>query len=156
MKKSLIIVLAVILIGGGVLAFALTREDNNDTAANTGTNTQPSHDDHEHDHDHAHHHEQDESAQQPAAESATIIYTDNGFNPSSYKVKSGSTVVVKNESSQVLEFSSDDHPAHTDNSELNMTALSPGESGEFKPERTGRWGFHNHENAAHTGSLVVE
>ena len=87
---------------------------------------------------------------------ATITYGDAGFSPSVYKVKTNDSVRVANNSSRDLEFSSDDHPVHTDEPELNMKKLAPGESGTFTVTKTGTWGFHNHLDDRHTGSLEVE
>lgn len=89
------------------------------------------------------------------AESATITYTDEGFSPSALKVKAGTTIRVVNNASDALEFSSDNHPTHLKNSELNMDVLAAGESGTFTVTRTGEYGFHDHLNAANEGSLTV-
>lgn len=85
----------------------------------------------------------------------TITYTDEGFQTSSTTVPAGSTIVVVNESSGTLQFASNPHPQHTDNSELNLPTLAPGERESMVVEQTGTWGFHNHLNDSHTGSLTV-
>lgn len=87
---------------------------------------------------------------------ATIVYTDNGFEPSSVTVKAGDTVRVENKSSMPLSFNSDDHPSHTKQSELNVGDVPRGGSRDFTVTKTGTWGFHNHENASDTGELIVE
>lgn len=97
----------------------------------------------------------EEETEQPA-ETVTITYTDNGFSPENYTVKSGTKVVVKNNSSNDLQFSSDDHPTHRENPELNTQTIGPGEIAEFTPKTTGTWGFHDHLNDSHTGTLMVE
>ncbi len=89
-------------------------------------------------------------------QSVTIVYSGSGFEPSRYAVASGDTVTIRNGSGRILDFASDDHPAHTDNSELNVGAIQPGQSRQFTPTRTGTWGFHNHEFDAHSGVLVVQ
>ncbi len=89
------------------------------------------------------------------ASGATIVFTDNGFSPQNYTVKKGQAVTVKNTSSSDVQFSSDDHPAHTDDPELNMSVLKPGESGTFTPPRAGTHGFHDHLQDQFTGTLVV-
>lgn len=91
----------------------------------------------------------------PTSTGTTITYTDNGFSPSSYTAKVGSTITVINNSKMDLEFSSDDHPAHTDYTELNMGTQKPGESVTFNVSKTGSWGFHDHLHAEYTGTLVV-
>lgn len=88
-------------------------------------------------------------------ETVTITYTDDGFSPSSYMIKVGGTVTVVNNSSHDLEFSSDNHPTHTKETELNMDILKPGKSGTFTVTKVGTWGFHNHLRDQDTGSLMV-
>lgn len=136
MKKNLIIVAAVI-VAALVLVFGLSSTTNSPAP----DDPQPS---------------QDTTRQTEASADVTITYTDSGFENAAYAVKSGGTVTVQNDSSETLEFSSDDHPAHTDNPELNMDALDPGESGQFTPQQTGEWGFHNHLFSNHSGVLTVQ
>lgn len=104
--------------------------------------------------------ESQDTAQPQSDESApqavTIIYTDRGFSQNTYKVAAGGTVTVQNDSGRVLEFSSDNHPSHTKNPELNMDALQPGGTTQFTVQQSGSWGFHNHLQASHTGILTVE
>jgi len=91
-----------------------------------------------------------------AAESVEIIFTDDGFEKSVYGVKSGGEVTVKNNSSGDLQFSSDDHPTHLDDTELNLDVLAAGESTTFSPETTGTWGVHDHLHDQFTTTLVVK
>lgn len=93
--------------------------------------------------------------EEATATTATITYTDQGFSPVTLTVKKGATVRVVNNASDPLEFSSDNHPTHQDNSELNMDVLNAGESGSFTVTKTGEYGFHDHLNAANEGSLTV-
>lgn len=86
----------------------------------------------------------------------TITYTDNGFEPSSVTVKAGEVVKVVNNSSSSLQFSSDDHPTHTHDPELNQSVQASGESVTFTLERPGEWGFHDHLNSRHTGIITVK
>lgn len=94
--------------------------------------------------------------QAEAGQTVTITYTDDGFSPNSYTVKANGRVTVMNNSSRDLEFSSNDHPVHTDEPELNMSVLQPGKSGTFTVTKTGTWGFHNHLRAEDTGKLIVQ
>lgn len=89
------------------------------------------------------------------AETATITYTDQGFSPSTLTVKAGATIRVVNNASDALEFSSDNHPTHLGNLELNMDALNAGEAGIFTVTKTGEYGFHDHLNASNEGTLTV-
>lgn len=86
----------------------------------------------------------------------TITYDGNTFSLSSSTVKSGGTVKVTNSSTKNLEFDSDPHPAHTNNTELNAGGIQPGKSVVFTLEKKGKWGFHNHLNASQKGELTVE
>jgi plastocyanin len=87
----------------------------------------------------------------------TITYDGSSFSLSANSVKSGGTVKVMNTSSNKnLEFDSDPHPAHTNNSELNAGAIQPGKSVVFTLDKKGKWGFHNHLNSSQHGELTVE
>lgn len=86
----------------------------------------------------------------------TITYDGNGFTLTGTTVKSGDTVKVANKSTKELEFDSDPHPAHTDNSELNAGRIPAGRSATFTLTTKGKWGFHNHLNASQKGELTVE
>jgi plastocyanin len=86
----------------------------------------------------------------------TIIYDGASFNLSAASVKSGGIVRVINKSQKNLEFDSDPHPVHTDNTELNAGGIEPGKSATFTLTTKGSWGFHNHLNASQKGELTVE
>lgn len=87
---------------------------------------------------------------------ATITYSDNGFNPSSLTVSAGDTITIKNASTENLQFSSDNHPAHTNNQELNQIELAPDQSQTITLTKKGIWGYHNHLNPDRTGTITVE
>jgi plastocyanin len=91
-----------------------------------------------------------------ATPAATITYTDNGFEPMTTKVKSGDTVKVINNSSHSLQFSSDPHPVHTTNKELNEETISAGASSSFTVTKTGTFGYHDHLDSQNVGTLIVE
>ncbi len=84
-----------------------------------------------------------------------ILFTNDGFDKQNYSVAKGKTVTVENDSTLVLQFSSDEHPTHTNNPELNMEAIQPGQQRTFTPERTGEWGIHDHEHPEFTTKLTV-
>jgi plastocyanin len=87
---------------------------------------------------------------------STITYDGSNFDISSATIKSGDRVKIVNDSQTALEFDSDPHPVHTDNKELNVDNVKPGESKTFTITKTGTWGFHNHLNASQRGSITVE
>lgn len=155
MNKGVIIgiVVAVLVVAGGV--FALTNKDDNKddtgstpTTSNTSTDSQSSTPSNENSSNST------SNTDQNAA--ATITYTSSGFSPATLTVKSGTVVTVKNNSSDPLQFSSDPHPQHTDNTELNMSVLAAGKSGTFTVTKMGTWGYHDHLNSSMTGTIDVQ
>jgi len=97
----------------------------------------------------------------PAAESssqatATITYSDSGFSPSLTTVKAGDTVAIKNTSSGDLQFDSDPHPVHTDDTELNVGTVAPGQTATFTVTTKGTFGFHNHLNPGDKASITIQ
>ena len=90
-----------------------------------------------------------------ATSTVVITYTNDGFTPTEPMVKKGGTVTVRNNSSRDLQFSSDPHPAHTGEAELNLPRLAPGKSTSFTVTRTGSFGFHDHLAEQYTGTLMV-
>lgn len=94
--------------------------------------------------------------EEATGETVEIIYTDSGFEKATYTAAPGDTIKVVNNSSEALQFSSDDHPTHLENSELNQPALAAGESQEFTVQTLGTWGIHDHLKDNNTTTLVVE
>jgi len=151
MKTILIVVVAILILGGGV--FALTRksdkpaatdtttstntESNTSTSSDTPTTTSPTQND-------------DQNS------ATTITYTDSGFSPKTLTVKSGTTVTIKNASSGPLQFDSNPHPDHTDNTELNVGVVASRQSRTFTVTRTGTFGYHNHLNDSEQGTIIVQ
>lgn len=142
-----IIGVVIALVLGGLVVYALmnNREPEQPTTTNETTTTET----------------QDADITTPpeeedaVTEGTTITFSDSGFSPSSLSVKAGTEVTVKNESSKDVQFSSDDHPTHTEQNELNLAALAPGESATFTPSKVGTWGFHDHLSPDFTGVLEV-
>ena len=99
--------------------------------------------------------ERDNEVAPNPSERMTITFTDSGFEPSELTVKKGTVITIKNESSRGVEFSSDDHPAHRDNTEMNMNTLAPGESGSYTATAVGEWGYHDHIDESKTGTITV-
>lgn len=143
MKKVLILILAVAVLAG--IALAMNNDDKKiDNAANSSnTNsdqnptTQPADD-------------TDKGSVQ------TITYINGGFSPEKLTTKAGENVVIENKSNTVIQFNSDEHPEHTDNSELNVGTVQPGEKKTFVLTRLGTYGFHDHLNPSATGEIVVQ
>jgi plastocyanin len=150
MNKSIIIgIIAVLVLGvGGYLVFhkSAPTQPTNSNASNSSNSTDTSSQ------------AQDESSSTAPAGTvaATITYGKDGFSPATTTVKSGDTVMIKNESSESVQFDSDPHPDHTDDVELNVGVIAPGESATFKVTKTGSHGYHNHLNSTRRGTLVVQ
>ena len=87
---------------------------------------------------------------------ATITYSDSGFSPNKTTVKSGDAVAIKNTSSHAMQLDSNPHPVHTDDTELNIGTVSPGQTITFTVTKKGTFGFHNHLNPSDTGTIVIQ
>jgi cytoskeletal protein RodZ len=90
-----------------------------------------------------------------ATESPEIVFDGNSFSPRTIEVTSGSKIVIRNNSSRTVDFTSDPHPIHTNNSELNIGSIAPGGSREATLTRKGTWGYHDHNSEQFTGTIVV-
>lgn len=150
MNKSLIAILIVLLAAIGVGgAVVLNKNSDNKTtpsSSNTSTNDDAS----------ANTTPADTTTDQETQNSSTITYSDDGFSPVTLTVKSGTKITIVNDSSRILQFDSDPHPAHTDNPELNVGTISPGQSKTISVTKTGNHGYHNHLKDEDQGTLVVE
>ena len=87
---------------------------------------------------------------------ATIIYSNNGFSPGTTSVKAGDVVAVSNTSTSDLQMQSNPHPAHTDDTDLNVGLVSTGKTKNFTVTKTGTFGFHNHLNPSDTAKITIE
>lgn len=95
--------------------------------------------------------------QPPAPQAAVVIYTDNGYSPAELRVKAGTTVIFKNQSSGPVRTASNPHPVHTDLPGFDAKAgTAPGESYSFKFTQKGTWGYHNHLEPSDGGQIIVE
>lgn len=141
MRRIIIGVVVLALIAAGAFFLAQNAAEK-ETSNNTGTTRTES-----------------EPAAEPAEEQQTetiISFSGSGFDPDPLTVPVGTTVTVTNNSSQTIQFDSDPHPQHTDNTELNLETISPGESDTFIANTVGTFGYHNHLNPSQTGTLIVE
>ena len=105
------------------------------------------------------------SQEMPPAGQNIVVYTDNGYSPNPIKIKVGDTVTFKNESSQSMWTASAMHPTHNQYPTTGgcwgstfdaCQGIQPGDSWSFKFDLAGNWKYHNHLNATHFGSIVVE
>lgn len=145
---AIVIIVAILAIGGVVAALMMNRDTaapsttQNDTTGDTGpsTTTQPA--------------PNDESAS-TESQTATITFSDDGFTPSTLTVKKGAKVTVQNNSSKSVQFSSANHPTHTENPEMNLRTLAPGESASYTASTVGTHGYHDHIDESKTGKVIV-
>jgi hypothetical protein len=86
---------------------------------------------------------------------ATITYTGTGFEPNLATIQVNKTIRVRNRSIRVLKFVSDPYPTQTDEPELNIGTINPGESKTLYISQKGTWGYHNALDASETGRLIV-
>lgn len=90
----------------------------------------------------------------PAAN--TIVFDGNTFNPETLTVKSGTSITIKNTSSVDVQFDSDPHPVHSDDTDLNVGNIAPGESTTFTVTKVGSFSYHDHLDPGVQGKIVVE
>lgn len=98
----------------------------------------------------------DTTANTDTKPAVVITYTNDGFSPKFITAKVGDVIEINNQSSQSLQFSSDPHPAHTKNSELNQPTISAGARQTFTVTKKGTFGFHNNLDSRQSGTLTVE
>ncbi len=147
MKAVIIAIVALLVIAGGVFALTNKSDKKVETKQDTTQSTPAETNNNPNDQQNTNVNEQN---------GTTITYSNDGFSPTTLTVKAGSTITVKNTSSRTLQFASDPHPAHTDNSELNVGSISTGESKSFTINKTGNFSFHNHLNPSEKGTIAVE
>ncbi|PIR53184.1 hypothetical protein COU76_02405 [Candidatus Peregrinibacteria bacterium CG10_big_fil_rev_8_21_14_0_10_49_10] len=98
-----------------------------------------------------------EPAQSNNQETKIVTYTTAGFSPTILRMKKGEYVEFRNESNGMLWIASDPHPYHTNLPSFDsLKAYKQGESYVYTFTKIGTWGFHNHLNPSHKGTIVVE
>ncbi len=135
--KFLTVVIVLVVVGGGALYYAWKKGVDKTASSVTTTNTE-------------------NNTDNTAPVAASISYDGNGFSPDSITVKSGDKVTIKNDSQNDLNFKSNPHPIHTDNTELNVGEVAPGESKTFTVTKVGTWGYHNHLSQTQQGTIIVQ
>ncbi|MEX1027362.1 MAG: hypothetical protein WD049_05055 [Candidatus Paceibacterota bacterium] len=98
---------------------------------------------------------------------AVVRYTAGGFEPGSVVIEQGETVQFVNESGRDMWVASAMHPTHEAYAGTTLREHCPDGSGAFDQcevgdqfsftfEQVGEWNYHNHANASHFGTVVVE
>lgn len=152
MKKSYVVLIIVVILAAIGGAIALTKNsDNNSTTNGYQAKSSPQKKTNS-----ASGISKATTAGNTQTASAAITYSDSGFSPSTLTVKSGDKVVIKNTASDELQFNSDPHPSHTEDTELNIGSVSAGQEQSFTITMTGSFGYHNHLNPSEKGMIVVQ
>lgn len=91
-----------------------------------------------------------------ASTGTAVRITTSGFSPSTVTVKVGTVVTWTNGSGDTARVSSDPHPTHTTLPGFDSTSLGGDETYTFTFTKVGTWGYHNHEDPAMTGTVIVQ
>lgn len=105
----------------------------------------------------------------PTQGATVVTYTDTGFSPASVTVSVGDTVRFVNSGTRDMWVGADEHPTHTEydgtskdehcpntTGAFDQCARSgPGTSWEFTFTKAGSFGYHNHAESDHVGTVVV-
>lgn len=153
-KAVWIIVLILLLLIVGYLAFAMGNEPARDTAESTEPSTTT-----------------EATTTPPDTDPVAISYDGESFSPADVTVPLGTTITWTNTSGERMWVASDDHPTHTRYEGSSVSehcesgaATSPsvfdqcgaGTEYSFTFTKTGSWGYHNHANASAGGTITVE
>lgn len=148
MGKKVIIALIIIIVLGAAGAYLATNK-NSDSNTETPATTPKTSQNNSNTTD-------DTTNNNTQSVAATITYSNDGFSPSTITVQAGDTVAIKNASDHDMQFDSDPHPVHTDDTDLNAGLVSPGQTITFTVNKTGTFGYHNHLNPSQTGTIVIQ
>lgn len=91
---------------------------------------------------------------QAGAGESTVLYTDDGFVPSSLTVSVDTTVTFINEADLPMWVASNPHPVHTDYPDFDQR--QEGDSYSFIFTEAGSFSYHNHMVPTDTGTVIVE
>lgn len=137
---AIVAVVLVVIIAGG--AIWLSRRNTHSSNNNTSSSTIPP--------------SQGANTGVTQSVAATITYDGSNFSPQLTTVKSGNTVKITNNSQQEISFNSNPHPVHTDDTDLNVGTVEPGQSKTFAVTKKGSFGYHNHLDPSQTGNITIQ
>ena len=85
-----------------------------------------------------------------------VDYTASGFTPAEVTIKKGEMVKFVNRTEDPMGVASAPHPVHTDYPGFDQGKSSASGMNEysFTFDKVGTWGYHNHENPVHRGTVV--
>ena len=94
-----------------------------------------------------------------------VTYSDSGFSPATVNIKRGDTITFVDRSVQDMWPASNPHPVHDAYPVKGgckastfdaCQGIHPGGSWSFVFTAAGTWGYHNHLNPSHQGSIVIQ
>lgn len=111
-----------------------------------------------------------ETSETESSDTKIIYLTESGFEPSDLTVNRGETVTWVNNDSRTMWIGSDQHPTHREYEgtgvrehcedgepvEGAFDQCSTGDRYKFTFEKTGEWGYHNHQPFIQGGTVTVE
>ncbi len=142
------IVIIVLLLGVGVIVLARPNKADDASTNNTQSSAPASDDNNNAD--------TSDSADNDQGSVQTVIYDQNGFSPEMLTSKAGEKITFENKSSEEIQVSSDPHPEHTENPELNVGTIEPGASKSVTLTTKGSFGVHNHFSPDKKTKVVVQ
>lgn len=144
-NKFLILIIAILIIAGGVLLLS-NQAKNKNTVSNkpeiksSAVITQSA----------------NASRSPKKIEEIIVTATDAGFSPKEIKTKAGTKVVWLNKSNGTITVNSDEHPTHRLYPMLNLGSFGKNSSVQVVFDKTGTYKYHNHLNASQSGTVFVE
>lgn len=161
MKITITVLVVLILLVAGIIAWKYGAFGNGGSVANTYSSP-----------------DQSSQTSTPAGSGAaqttgntlTVNYTASGFSPGAITVHKGDTVTWVNQSSGDMWVASAVHPTHTLYSGTSMSqhcpdtagtafdacaGVPPGQSWSFTFTKVGSWGYHDHLRAFNGGTVTV-
>jgi plastocyanin len=99
----------------------------------------------------------DESPVDRETDTVQVSYTDEGFAPATTgPIQVGDAVLFTNKSSEKMWVASDDHPTHSRYPGFDQgRGVESGGTYKFTFTKAGSWGYHNHLNPSHSGTVQV-
>jgi hypothetical protein len=122
----------------GAIAIVGLNSQNSASNGSTGRNAKPN-----------------QNAVQENDVAATITYTGTAFEPDLSGIPINSYVRIRNRSTRLLNFASDPYGKQSDEPELNVGVLKPGEDKKFYVSQKGTWGYHNALDPSETGRIIA-
>lgn len=105
---------------------------------------------------------------QTEPKTVTVLYNASGFSPATVTINRGDSVGWTNNGGGNMWVAADEHPSHTnysgttrqehcdDATDVSFDQCKNGITYSFKFDKAGTWGYHNHSNPRHTGTIVVQ